>query len=573
MAKDNEEKVSSLALAMMGLTTSPEVLSELMKVVKFPQTRPTYWGSYPDLGAPLSFDASLAFAKRSVMHAMTLASSSSTSPEVLNALARFPQKSVRRAVALSTRLLPETIEYLTAWSVSSSDSETLQNITASSDPRIWYPAYKAKASRDLSHSQVVSYITSRIATEDYWDLFDFCYANAPHVGADSRARRFLAGMLVEAAWASPDRPFDMTELFARIDPSDAATFTVLCIPPSQSVVFSPAEETAIVAALASFDEASGISSQALTDASRASHPSLSADAARALLSLDRPSAALLAFTALSGRIDSWPTDLVCQVAEACPTEFAYFASSRDSTTSFPARVAASPLLLSALDSDVEPAGASPFDVLTPESLRRVIEDCDPAAWMRLPLAPALASRFIANLPSDLSLRLALLIGEPLFKRIIADGVEPSFSPSEFIEALSGPVTYLTSYHHSPGPVPPGRMGVNEVWATSPYDRSEANLVVTFTHRLYSHSYTDAGKVSSWTFQLLDTLGMVTCPRAYDRPNEVGRIDVFTFVAYKALERVIGSNSAAWLPALALMPSWSASVTELGHAAAEMVATA
>lgn len=128
---------SALAAALLRECTDRDVALQLLPIAEV--ARPTSWGVDPKLSSPLPNAAALNFARKGVGYAVALAAAPDPEGSNLRALAKFPQKSVRRVVATNKDLDTDTGMYLLKWAVKNCDTDTIQALVANMDPRVLVP--------------------------------------------------------------------------------------------------------------------------------------------------------------------------------------------------------------------------------------------------------------------------------------------------------------------------------------------------------------------------------------------------------------------------------------------------
>lgn len=545
---------TTLPLTLLGLNTNPDVVRSLLSQTTFPRDRPSYWTRYPNIGADLDVRTSIAFAKKSVMHALTIAQSDSTSAATLSELARFSQKTVRRIVAAQPQLDAETVQYLTAWAVKFADRETLEALARVHDPRIWAPVYMEKSGNQgcsLSHEMAffMAKCEDEQSVKDLFEVVPTFEWQPPQQSAQ------VSQALVDfiKSWFAGDTRSQVDIVPLIKDIADVSVRVHTAIHGISRSNYTSAKEkvltdeytSLIVEGLDSLTDRQALESLvrlAFAVGSRRVPQS----SARILLDAHHPVADQLLFSGVHFAHEEWDADTFNEAVRRVPTRFVHQYAQRTPAVGF-------------------------LESLTDETFSMLVNEAEPTSWMAVS-EDSWVQRLAALPPQD-SLRLFFLLPSRCTSQFLLTK-DPSFTPEMLHEQLFKEYTVVN--YGNPG-TPIVGFPLNRDYTFSMLDRSASDLPRTALHALFANLSIgepfvgDASwKPTAWVLRLLDLAGTVTGERAVNRGEDPTRIDLWTYAVHFHLDALLHDVADAWLPALSLLDGWSGTITELAYASAEMI---
>lgn len=540
---------STLALTLLGMNTNPEVVEQLLTQTTFPRERPSYWVRYPNIGADLPTKAAIDFARKSVMHALTIALSSATGPQTLDELSKFTQKSVKRAIAAHPGLWDQTTIALARWACKNEDTETLHALAINQDPRAWAPVIRQMQNHgtDAWSNAIGSYLASVKDPGTLEELFVLVptWETLNSEGQPCKAQVEYLNQLQSGKAACDVNPVSMLKLIA--DRKQRLATALLSIPPN-------------------FDGHSTKVNDDLVDLLLEDHRTLGADSVH---------------MGAAGRHWNWAhlvfsDQSAAKLTAASPgvLDLLLYGGIKEGARNWSAQTYNEAVLATGerfiQDRSVHMTSELEIELLTDQAFTHLVEHLPPETWDRVSQTKMVER--LATLDPATALRLALLLpASSLHDYIVGKGQVPSFSPAQFNAALRGPLNSI-GHRRAFGPVlegGPGAVPIHASYLFSPFDRSETRPWFTALHQLVGNqSLFDTWKPSGWLMELLNLASDVVGPRALGRGEDPTVLDVWTYAVHQHLDAVIHDIPDAWVPALSLLASWHGTLTELALVSAE-----
>jgi hypothetical protein len=541
-------QISNLSWSLLGLATDEMVASELLSICA-PSIDTV--NLLPSIKVEVDPRTSSSVAKLSLAHAHFIAASSSSTAQALDLVSKFARKTTKRIVAANANAGKETVEFLFRWCHDNDEMETLETLLNRQHPSKWWDVYQEHAyasNPDTSLSDLF---------RGYSEHVRRFAANAPEGQLATLAENIMllsykghsytetAKLLVDtASHIESSLPTGRKEDYVRrvgiyINGIKDRNLRVKTLILTASVSPHPLNaDKDLVDVMLNSPVATAAALVA-----RSSYPNLtlSGDSVSTLLASLNPWAPELVANAMSDTRE-WSDDQVREVARNNASTFARYQ-----------------------------CGYRNLTRLTVEDFAHIVRTAEPSSWVYSRHFPLVdreeIMRWFSILPAAESLQLALLLAPVFLRSALEQGdILPSFSPQEYLDAVSGNVVFITSYCVSD--TDENVQLMSNGYRSSNLQQDESRTRFASLHNILADFNLDnvSAPVAQWVLQLCNLAADVTAERVLVTHTDASRPDVFTRALFYWLNMHLSASPGGWSCALGLLPEWSSTLEDLALAA-------